>query len=79
MLASTLFSLPPLPYAEDALSPVISANTQARVEGYFRREWNLAAGRTLDMADDQAFLLPVVIDLEHRAGEKLRVAFVGEA
>ena len=42
--------------------PIISANTQARVEGYFRREWNLAAGRTLDMADDQAFLLPVVID-----------------
>ena len=27
MPASTLFSLPPLPYAEDALSPVISANT----------------------------------------------------
>src|SRR5690242_8246173 len=42
--------------------PIISVNTQARVEGYFRREWNLAAGRTLDMADDQAFLLPVVID-----------------
>ena len=42
--------------------PIISANTQARVEGYFRREWNLAASRTLDMADDQAFLLPVVID-----------------
>ena len=42
--------------------PVISANTQAREEGYFRREWNLAVGRTLDMADDRAFLLPVVID-----------------
>ena len=42
--------------------PIISANTQARVEGYFRREWNLAASRTLDMADDQPFLLPVVID-----------------
>ena len=42
--------------------PVISANTQAREEGYFRREWNLAATRTLDMADDRAFLLPVVID-----------------
>ena len=42
--------------------PIISANTQARAEGYFRREWNLAAGRTLDIADDQAFLLPVVID-----------------
>jgi TolB-like protein/Flp pilus assembly protein TadD len=42
--------------------PVISANTQAREEGYFRREWNLAANRTLDMAHDMAFLLPVVID-----------------
>jgi len=42
--------------------PVISANTQAREEGYFRREWNLAVGRTLDMADDRTFLLPVVID-----------------
>jgi TolB-like protein/Flp pilus assembly protein TadD len=56
--------------------PVISANTQARVEGYFRREWNLAAGRTLDMADDQAFLLPVVIDttvdVTARVPEKFR-------
>lgn len=42
--------------------PIISANTQAREEGYFRREWNLAVGRTLDMADDKAFLLPVVVD-----------------
>ena len=42
--------------------PLISANTDARSEGYFRREWNLAVGRMLDMADDQAFLLPVVID-----------------
>jgi hypothetical protein len=30
--------------------PVISAATQARSEGYFRREWNLAATRMLDMA-----------------------------
>lgn len=42
--------------------PLISANTDARSEGYFRREWNLAVARMLDMADDQAFLLPVVID-----------------
>jgi TolB-like protein/tetratricopeptide (TPR) repeat protein len=42
--------------------PIISANTQAREEGYFRREWNLAADRTLDMADGKPFLLPVVID-----------------
>jgi TolB-like protein len=42
--------------------PLISANTEARSEGYFRREWNLAVNRMLDMADDQPFLLPVVID-----------------
>src|SRR5450432_1897615 len=55
---------------------VISANTQAREEGYFRREWNLAVGRTLDMADDTAFLLPVVIDAtgdaDARVPEKFR-------
>ncbi|HWJ18403.1 MAG TPA: TIR domain-containing protein [Geobacterales bacterium] len=42
--------------------PLISAHTDARSEGYFRREWNLAVNRMLDMADDQPFLLPVVID-----------------
>jgi TolB-like protein len=42
--------------------PVISANTEARLEGYFRREWKLAVGRTHDMADDKPFLVPVVID-----------------
>ena len=41
---------------------VISANTQARREGYFRREWNLAVERTLDMAHGTPFLLPVVVD-----------------
>ena len=42
--------------------PIISANTQSRKEGYFRREWNLAVARTLDMAEGMAFLLPVVVD-----------------
>lgn len=42
--------------------PIISANTQSREEGYFRREWNLAVARTLDMAEDKAFLLPIIID-----------------
>ena len=42
--------------------PIISANTQSREEGYFRREWNLAVARTLDMAEARAFLLPGVID-----------------
>ena len=42
--------------------PIISANTQSREEGYFRREWNLAVARTLDMAEGRAFLLPIIID-----------------
>lgn len=41
---------------------LISANTEVRSEGYFRREWNLAVSRMLDMSDDQSFLMPVVID-----------------
>jgi TolB-like protein len=42
--------------------PVVSAHTEQRGEGYFRREWRLAVDRMLDMADDTAFLLPLVID-----------------
>ena len=42
--------------------PIISAHSQARLEGYFRREWKLAADRTHDMAAEKAFLVPVVID-----------------
>jgi tetratricopeptide (TPR) repeat protein len=41
---------------------VISANTQARTEGYFRLEWRLADQRTHLMAKGRPFLLPVVID-----------------
>src|SRR5688572_19097174 len=42
--------------------PVISAATQARSEGYFRREWKLAVERTHDMAAGTPFLVPVAID-----------------
>ena len=42
--------------------PIISANTQARLEGYFRIEWKLAAQRTHAMAEAKPFLLPVVVD-----------------
>ena len=55
--------------------PIISANTQAREEGYFRREWNLAVSRTLDMADDKAFLLPVVIDATPDVGASVPEKF----
>ncbi len=46
----------------DLFMPVISANTEARREGYFRREWRFAVERTLDMTDDTVFLVPVVLD-----------------
>ena len=42
--------------------PIISSNTQAREEGYFRLEWKLAVDRSHLMADDKTFFLPVVID-----------------
>jgi Tol biopolymer transport system component/DNA-binding winged helix-turn-helix (wHTH) protein len=42
--------------------PVISGNTQARTEGYFRLEWHLADQRTHLMAKSRPFLLPVCID-----------------
>ncbi len=46
----------------DLFLPVISATTQGRREGYFRREWKLAADRTHDMASGSAFLFPIIID-----------------
>ncbi len=49
------------------LIPIISANTQARTEGYFRLEWRLADQRTHLMAKGRPFLLPVVIDDTHDA------------
>src|SRR5580700_7949700 len=41
---------------------IISASTEARDEGYFRREWKLAVDRTHDMAEHKPFLVPVAID-----------------
>lgn len=42
--------------------PLVSANTDARSEGYFRLEWKLAVDRSHLMAAERAFILPVVID-----------------
>ncbi len=55
--------------------PIISAHTQARLEGYFRREWKQAAERTRDMADEKAFLLPVVIDATRDTEAKVPAEF----
>jgi TolB-like protein/cytochrome c-type biogenesis protein CcmH/NrfG len=48
--------------------PIISANTQARPEGYFRLEWRLADQRTHLMGRNKAFLLPVCVDQIPEAG-----------
>ena len=56
--------------------PVISAHTNARTEGYFRGEWNLATRRLLDMADDAAFLVPVVIDETREADARVPEEFL---
>jgi len=42
--------------------PVVSANTQRRLEAYFRREWSYAIDRARNMADGALFILPVSID-----------------
>ena len=42
--------------------PIVSANTQRRLEGYFRREWGYAVDRSLNIADGAVFILPVCID-----------------
>jgi TolB-like protein len=42
--------------------PLISANTQARPEGYFRLEWKLAVDRSHLMASEKAFLVPIIVD-----------------
>ena len=61
----------------DYFMPLISARTEARIEGYFRREWRLASGRTLDMADDHLFLLPVVLDDTNTATARVPEKFIG--
>jgi TolB-like protein/Flp pilus assembly protein TadD len=55
--------------------PIISANTQARLEGYFRLEWKIAAQRTHTMADERVFLLPVVIDATRDAEARVPAEF----
>jgi TolB-like protein len=60
----------------DFFMPIVSARTEARHEGYFRREWRLAVERTLDMADDHLFLLPVVIDDTDQAHARVPEKFL---
>jgi hypothetical protein len=56
--------------------PLISRNTERRTEGYFRREWRLAAERVLGIADDTPFILPVVVDDTPEYGASVPEAFL---
>ena len=42
--------------------PIVSATTERRLEGYFRREWSYAIDRTRNIAEGAVFILPVCID-----------------
>jgi TolB-like protein len=56
--------------------PLVSAQTEARLEGYFRREWRFAVERTLDMADGTLFLLPIAIDGTDQATARVPEKFL---
>ena len=62
----------------------MSAATERRLEGYFRREWSYALDRTRNMADGAIFVLPVCIDATdfataQRTGAVPRVALHAHA
>ena len=42
--------------------PVLSQNAARRLEGYFRREWRYALDRDMNISDEKAFIIPVVVD-----------------
>ena len=42
--------------------PIISEHTERRTEGFFRREWKLAAKRSDDIDDSVPFIIPIAID-----------------
>lgn len=56
--------------------PIISANTAARHEGYFRLEWNLADERTHMMARNKPFIVPVCIDATPDTGADVPESFL---
>ncbi len=55
--------------------PIISANTQARGEGYFRLEWKLAEDRSYLMAKGIPFIVPVTVDATTERGALVPDAF----
>ena len=56
--------------------PLISANTEQRLEGYFRLEWRLADQRTHQMAQGKPFLMPMVVDDTTEDGAHVPNSFI---
>lgn len=56
--------------------PVVSRQTQARAEGYFRLEWDLAEQRSRMIARSKAFIVPVCIDDTIEAGAEVPDSFL---
>jgi len=56
--------------------PLVSQQTEARAEGYFRREWKIAIDRTQDMGSGRTFIVPVVIDDTKETGADVPEEFM---
>ena len=56
--------------------PIISAHTQARPEGYFRLEWDLADQRSHMIARTKAFIIPVCVDNTPDRGAEVPESFL---
>lgn len=54
---------------------MVSATTQRRLEGYFRREWSYALDRARNMAEGALFVLPVSIDATTAAEARVPESF----
>ncbi len=55
--------------------PIISSNTAAREEGYFRLEWDLADQRSHQIARNRPFIIPVCLDATPNAGSDVPESF----
>ena len=56
--------------------PLVSQQTEARAEGYFRREWKIAIDRMQDMGSSRIFMVPVVIDDTTESGADVPEEFM---
>ncbi len=56
--------------------PLISAHTQARAEGYFRLEWDIADQRSHMIARSKAFIIPVCVDDTPDRGAEVPESFL---